>query len=96
MCDCTCRDTEAGGATYFPLASQQLPGAEQLHYAPYKKQIDRTRGGLRIFPRRGRAIFFWSRTEEGKEDKASLHAAEPIIMGEKWIATRWLRELDPL
>ena len=48
--------------------------------------------GLRIFPREGRAIIFWSRTAAGHEDGASIHAAETVLGGEKWIITRWLRE----
>ena len=69
------------------------PNAESIHQCSLKKRGSKSEG-LRIYPRRGRAILFWSRLPTGDEDKASLHAAEPIIHGEKWIATRWLREID--
>mmetsp|Transcript_64581 Transcript_64581/g.203838 ORF Transcript_64581/g.203838 Transcript_64581/m.203838 type:complete len:181 (-) Transcript_64581:86-628(-) len=51
--------------------------------------------GIRILPRKGRAVIFWSRMPDGEEDPASIHAAEPVDAGEKWISTRWLREFNP-
>lgn len=71
-----------------------LPEAETINNQLLRKRSSKSGQGLRIYPRRGRAILFWSRLLTGEEDKASLHAAEPIIRGEKWIATRWLREID--
>ncbi|NII12284.1 2-oxoglutarate-dependent dioxygenase [Oleiagrimonas sp. C23AA] len=55
-----------------------------------------TRGGGTHFPhvdltvtaRRGSAVYF---AYEGG-DKPSLHAGLPVLEGEKWIATKWLRE----
>jgi hypothetical protein len=38
---------------------------------------------------------FWS-VSGGIEDVRSLHEAEPVIEGEKWIATKWLREDEDL
>lgn len=35
-----------------------------------------------------------SRLPDGSEDLASLHAAEPVGEGEKWIVTRWYKEMD--
>lgn len=32
-----------------------------------------------------------SRREDGSEDPASLHAAEKVIRGEKWICSRWFK-----
>lgn len=28
----------------------------------------------------------------GEEDKCSIHEAESVVRGTKWIATRWCRE----
>lgn len=50
--------------------------------------------GLRVFPVKGRAIMFWSRLPSGAEDAASLHAAEPVVEGQKWIVTRWFTSAD--
>lgn len=44
--------------------------------------------GLTITARRGSAVYF--AYESG--DPRSLHAGLPVICGEKWIATKWLRE----
>jgi len=41
-------------------------------------------------PRKGHAVFFnYSRPHP---DSRSLHSGSPVISGEKWIATKWLRE----
>jgi prolyl 4-hydroxylase len=44
--------------------------------------------GLTVTARRGSAVYF---AYEGG-DLASLHAGLPVRRGEKWIATKWLRE----
>ena len=44
--------------------------------------------GVTVTPRRGAAVYF---AYEGGET-ISLHAGLPVIEGEKWIATKWLRE----
>jgi prolyl 4-hydroxylase len=57
-----------------------------------------TAGGATVFPDaqfeclpvRGNAVFFnYSRPDPSS---GSLHAGAPVIEGEKWIATKWLRE----
>lgn len=48
--------------------------------------------GIRIMPKKGRAVLFWSKKRDGSEDLNSIHAAETVLKGEKWIATRWLSE----
>ncbi|MEO8998279.1 MAG: 2OG-Fe(II) oxygenase [Rhodanobacter sp.] len=44
--------------------------------------------GLTVTARRGAAVYF---AYEGG-DRSSLHAGLPVLRGEKWIATKWLRE----
>ena len=44
--------------------------------------------GLTVTARRGSAVYF---AYEGG-DRSSLHAGLPVQCGEKWIATKWLRE----
>ncbi|WP_027484894.1 2OG-Fe(II) oxygenase [Rhodanobacter sp. OR87] len=44
--------------------------------------------GLTVTTRRGSAVYF---AYEGG-DPSSLHAGLPVLDGEKWIATKWLRE----
>lgn len=45
---------------------------------------------LEVGPRRGNAVFFsYARAHPSTR---TLHAGAPVIEGEKWIATKWLRE----
>lgn len=48
--------------------------------------------GLTVKPQTGNAVYFAYTTETGETDPLSLHAGEPVLKGEKWIATKWLRE----
>lgn len=47
---------------------------------------------IKVTPRKGDAAFFWNVTADGKIDPNSLHGGAPVLKGEKWIATRWVRE----
>ncbi|MFT4191518.1 MAG: 2OG-Fe(II) oxygenase [Comamonas sp.] len=45
--------------------------------------------GLEVAPRRGQAVFFsYPRPDPSSR---TLHGGAPVIAGEKWIATKWLR-----
>jgi prolyl 4-hydroxylase len=45
---------------------------------------------LEVAPKRGNAVFFsYDRAHPATK---SLHGGAPVIAGEKWIATKWLRE----
>jgi len=44
--------------------------------------------GLTVTAARGSAVYFAYDTG----DQSSLHAGLPVVSGEKWIATKWLRE----
>ncbi len=48
---------------------------------------------LHIKPRKGALLYFSYRNALGKNDPRSLHGGAPVLRGEKWIATKWLREL---
>jgi prolyl 4-hydroxylase len=48
--------------------------------------------GLKITPKKGKALLFYNVNAEGISDPMSLHGGAPVIEGEKWIITRWLRE----
>jgi len=45
---------------------------------------------LEVFPRRGNAVFF--SYDRPHPSTRSLHGGAPVIAGEKWIATKWMRE----
>ncbi|EFJ40203.1 hypothetical protein VOLCADRAFT_108284 [Volvox carteri f. nagariensis] len=96
-------DTPQGGATFFPKStglpsldslSRAMPALDAIPQLTYQLHAMRVaRPGLRIYPAKGRAVIFWSRLVDGSEDLASLHAAEPVRAGSKWICTRWFKEL---
>ena len=48
--------------------------------------------GLEVAPKRGTAVFF----SYDRPDPATrtLHGGAPVIAGEKWVATKWLRERE--
>ncbi|MBU6465423.1 MAG: 2OG-Fe(II) oxygenase [Burkholderiales bacterium] len=46
--------------------------------------------GLNVAPQRGNAVFF--RYDRPHPNTRSLHGSAPVLAGEKWIATKWLRE----
>jgi prolyl 4-hydroxylase len=46
--------------------------------------------GLEVAPQRGNAVFF--SYDKPHVSTKSLHGGAPVIAGEKWIATKWLRE----
>lgn len=49
-------------------------------------------GGFRVVPRRGAATYFAYCDALGQVDPLTLHAGAPVRAGEKWIATKWLRQ----
>lgn len=46
--------------------------------------------GLEVLPQRGHAVFF--SYDKPDASTRSLHGGAPVLAGEKWIATKWLRE----
>ncbi|SDY89528.1 2OG-Fe(II) oxygenase superfamily protein [Lysobacter sp. yr284] len=47
---------------------------------------------LAVTPQAGRALVFDNLDGDCQPDPASLHAGMPVLAGEKWLATLWLRE----
>jgi prolyl 4-hydroxylase len=48
--------------------------------------------GLELPPRKGSALWFSYCNASGQLDAKTLHGGAPVMAGEKWIATKWLRE----
>lgn len=46
----------------------------------------------KIKPIKGDAIVFFNIQPDGEVDRMSLHASLPVIAGEKWALTKWIRE----
>jgi len=48
--------------------------------------------GLEVAPIKGNAVFF--SYDRAHVNTKSLHGGAPVIAGEKWVATKWLRERE--
>lgn len=48
--------------------------------------------GLEVAPQRGNAVFF--SYDQPTPASRTLHGGAPVIAGEKWVATKWLRERE--
>lgn len=48
--------------------------------------------GLTVVPKKGSAVYFEYCNAAGDVDPLTLHAGMPVLAGEKWIATKWVRQ----
>ncbi len=48
--------------------------------------------GWAVSPVRGNAVYFEYGDDHGQVDARSLHASAPVAQGEKWVATKWMRQ----
>ncbi|WP_255987597.1 2OG-Fe(II) oxygenase [Chitinolyticbacter albus] len=48
--------------------------------------------GLSVTPRKGSAVYFEYCNSTSQVDPLTLHGGAPVRKGEKWIATKWMRE----
>ncbi|KAH7652474.1 Procollagen-proline dioxygenase protein [Dioscorea alata] len=76
-------DIGEGGETMFPFEN----GLNMDIGYDYEKCI-----GLKVKPRRGDGLLFYSLFTNLTIDPTSLHGSCPVIRGEKWVATKWIRD----
>ncbi|KAI3907235.1 hypothetical protein MKW92_025239 [Papaver armeniacum] len=74
-------DNVKGGETYFPKAGKGKCSC-----------AGKMLKGSSIKPIKGDAVLFWNVGLDGKEDPNSAHAGCHVLSGEKWSATRWMRQ----
>jgi prolyl 4-hydroxylase len=48
--------------------------------------------GWSVAPHRGSSLYFESCDARGELDHQTLHAGKPVVRGEKWVATKWMRQ----
>jgi len=70
-----------------PKTQQKMFGASLCCDTPELDAPDT----VRVSPKKGRAVLFFSHFADGRLDRRSAHTGCPVIEGEKWIAQRWLR-----
>mmetsp|Transcript_38528 Transcript_38528/g.98371 ORF Transcript_38528/g.98371 Transcript_38528/m.98371 type:complete len:698 (-) Transcript_38528:73-2166(-) len=94
-------DVGGGGDTLFPVGrgdcsaqwntdpktGEKIYGASLCCSTPEKDAPET----VRVNPKQGRAVLFFSHKPDGSVDSKSKHIGCPITAGEKWIAQRWFR-----
>ncbi|TVT97547.1 hypothetical protein EJB05_57210 [Eragrostis curvula] len=79
-------DVEEGGETVFPSA------AVNSSSSPFYNELSEcAKRGLSVKPKMGDALLFWSMRPDGSLDPTSLHGGCPVIKGNKWSSTKWMR-----
>ncbi|CAF2150266.1 unnamed protein product [Rotaria magnacalcarata] len=48
--------------------------------------------GGHIVPKKGSTVFWYNLNASGEADYRTLHAACPVLIGNKWVATKWIHE----
>eukprot|EP00948_MAST-09A_sp_MAST-9A-sp1_P002673 g2673.t1 len=91
-----------GGATVFPRADQDKSywnehessqeAEEEPSLAGIENKMDScaSRKGIKVYPRKGNAILFYSQHPNGTLDASSLHGGCPVVTGEKFAANVWI------
>ncbi|XP_058774573.1 prolyl 4-hydroxylase 1 isoform X1 [Vicia villosa] len=74
-------DNVEGGETHFPMA-----GSDECSCGGKMSK------GICVKPIKGNAVLFWSMGLDGKSDPESVHGGCPVLSGEKWSATKWMRQ----
>ncbi|XP_027359414.1 probable prolyl 4-hydroxylase 6 [Abrus precatorius] len=79
-------DVEKGGETIFPNFELSQPKDESWSECAHE--------GYAVKPVKGDALLFFSLHPDATPDTKSLHGSCPVIEGEKWSATKWIRVSD--
>ncbi|KAL0450199.1 UNVERIFIED_CONTAM: putative prolyl 4-hydroxylase 9 [Sesamum latifolium] len=88
-----------GGETMFPFEVSSLPFllVPNFFYLMGKTWMPimiSANVGLKVRPHRGDGLLFYSLFPNGTIDPTSLHGSCPVIKGEKWVATKWIRDQE--
>ncbi|ETO19597.1 hypothetical protein RFI_17634 [Reticulomyxa filosa] len=72
-------DVIEGGQTSFPLADNSC-----------NRYLNLSDDLFRIHPGKNNAVFFYNLLGDGNVDEKTLHAAMPVIQGEKYMTNLWI------
>jgi prolyl 4-hydroxylase len=50
------------------------------------------KAGVSIVPKKGSAVYFHYGNSQNQVDRMSVHSSVPVTKGEKWVATKWIRQ----
>ncbi|CAN4083485.1 unnamed protein product [Withania somnifera] len=74
------------GETVFPAAKGNYSAV------PWWNELSECgKDGLSVKPKMGDALLFWSMKPDATLDPSSLHGGCPVIKGNKWSSTKWMR-----
>ncbi len=87
------KSNTTGGASFLKMGGQRVASFLMYLNAPEN-------GGATVFPKvgieiqpvKGDALLFFDCHLDGSVDTQTLHGGAPVTGGEKWLATRWLRQ----
>ncbi|RVX16727.1 putative prolyl 4-hydroxylase 10 [Vitis vinifera] len=83
---CTSLMLKKGGETVFPAAKGNFSSV------PWWNELSECgKEGLSVKPKMGDALLFWSMKPDASLDPSSLHGGCPVIKGNKWSSTKWIR-----
>ncbi len=84
---------DAGSAPHLAKAGQRVSTL-----AMYLNDVDAggetffPDAGIAVTPRKGGAAYFRYFNQLGQVDPLTLHGGAPVLAGEKWLMTKWMRE----
>lgn len=90
-------DVQKGGETAFPMAQHLAPEGEETRKSKQfvsKKSICSEKTTLKISPKKGKIVFWYSLLHDGNLDDYSVHAACPVEEGLKHACNFWI--WDPI
>lgn len=79
-------DVEDGGHTVFKKEGQgnETRAVHDMHTCDD--------GSFKVKPRKGDAVLFYNLYPDGTLDQQAMHGGCPVISGEKWAMTKWIRD----
>ncbi|XP_020817858.1 prolyl 4-hydroxylase subunit alpha-2 [Drosophila serrata] len=53
-----------------------------------------TKSKVSVFPRKGSSLFWYNLLDDGTPDRRSVQAECPVLKGNKWVFTKWIKEIN--